>query len=171
MTTKVSKEDFVKETEKRIEVRKTLYEFYENVYLPMLCTKFDGKVYNKRLFTALNKEAKKIHNWLYVSENYGNTILIRMRLYEFNYNDTETLACKCITNADGRISFDATINDKTNAAWIKTYLSDTDEYQYAIDNYEECLKVANEMEEAVKKYNNLPSVFRNNMEKEYVSIY
>ena len=171
MRTMTSKERFVSETKKRIEVRNTLHEFYENVYLPMLCTKFDGKVYNKRLFTALNKEAKKIHDWLYVSENYGNTILIRMRLSEFNYNDTETLVCKCIIDADGRISYDATINDETNAAWIRNYLSNTDEYRKAIDNYEEYLKVANEMEEAVKKYNNLPSIFRKNMEKEYINIY
>lgn len=170
MRTMTSKENFVKETEKRIEVRKTLHEFYENVYLPMLCTKFDGKVYNKRLFTALNTEAKKIHKWLYVAEKYG-CIVFELRLSEFNYNDYESFLCKCLTDENGRISYDATINDETNAAWVKNYLKYTDDYRYAIDNYEECLKVANDMEEAVKKYNHLPSIFRRHMESEYINIY
>lgn len=44
--TNKTKEEFIKEMQQRIEIRKTIMEFVDNVYFPMMATKFDGKVYN-----------------------------------------------------------------------------------------------------------------------------
>ena len=57
--TNKTKEEFIKEMEQRINIRKTLMDFVDNVYFPMMATKFDGKVYNARFINALNEEAKK----------------------------------------------------------------------------------------------------------------
>lgn len=169
MRTRKTKDEFVAEMRKRIEIRNMLNEFYINVYLPMMCTKFDGKVYNKRFLNALNTEAKKIHEWLYVAEKYGE-IVFELRLSNCNYNDYESFMCKCVCK-EGRISYDATINDAMNTAWVENFNKYTEEIQSAIDNYDEYLKIADELEEAVKKYNELPSRFRGNIDIDYMRIY
>ena len=58
--TNKTNEEFVKEMEHRINIRKTIMDFVDNVYFPMMATKFDGKVYNARFINALNEEAKKL---------------------------------------------------------------------------------------------------------------
>ena len=83
-----SKEDFIKEMQQRIKVRKTILEFVDNVYFPMICTKFNGKVYNARFTNVLNEEAKKINELMYVKRGYSNDeIEIQLRLNKWNYND------------------------------------------------------------------------------------
>ena len=57
--TRKSREEFVKEMNTRIAARNIIMEFVENVYFPLMATKFDGKVYNARFINALNDEAKK----------------------------------------------------------------------------------------------------------------
>ena len=170
MVTRKTKDEFVAEMRKRIEIRNMLYEFYINVYLPMMCTKFDGKVYNKRFLNALNTEAKKIHEWLYVAEKYGE-IVFELRLNQYNYNDYEAFMCRCLRTTDGRISYDATINDTLNKAWVENFNKYTEEIQSAIDNYDEYMKIADELSMAVKKYNILPSKFKGNIDTDYMRIY
>ena len=170
MKTRKTKDEFVAEMRKRIEIRNMLYEFYINVYLPMMCTKFDGKVYNKRFLNALNTEAKKIHEWLYVAEKYGE-IVFELRLNQYNYNDYEAFMCRCVRTNDGRISYDATINDTLNKAWVENFNKYTEEIQSAIDNYDEYMKIADELSMAVKKYNILPSKFKGNIDTDYMRIY
>ena len=152
--TRKSKEDFIKEMKQRIEIRKTIMEFVENVYFPMICTKFDGKVYNARFINALNDEAKKINELMYVKRGYSvDEIEIQLRLTQYNYTDYESILLKLKTNEYGRIDYDATINDKLNIAWIGNFKSYIDEYQKSIDNYDEYLGVFAELDKILKKYN------------------
>ena len=159
--TNKTREEFVKEMNQRIEIRKTIMEFVDNVYFPMMATKFDGKVYNVRFLNALNEEAKKISERMYVKKGYSNDeIEIQMRLSDWNYTDYESILLKCKTNAEGRIDYEATINDKLCQAWIANFKSYMDEYQSAIDNYDEYMKVFVELADALEKYNKLPYTFK-----------
>ena len=170
--TRMSKEDFIKEMKQRIEIRKTIMEFVENVYFPMICTKFDGKVYNARFINALNDEAKKINELMYVKRGYSvDEIEIQLRLTRYNYTDYESIFLKLKTNAEGRIDYEATANDKLNIAWIESFKGGIAEYQKSIDNYDEYMKVFVELNEVLEKYNSLPYSFRKNMDTSWMKVY
>lgn len=170
--TKKSKEEFINEMNKRIEIRNTIMEFVENVYFPMMATKFDGKVYNARFINALNEEAKKINELMYVKRGYSmDEIEIQLRLDKWNYNDYESILLKLKTNAEGRIDYEATVNDEMGKKWIESFKSYIDEYQKAIDNYDEYMKVFVELNDALNKYNNLPHSFRGHLETSWMRIY
>lgn len=170
--TNKTREEFVKEMNQRIEIRKTIMEFVDNVYFPMMSTRFEGKVYNVRFLNALNEEAKKISERMYVKKGYSNDeIEIQMRLSDWNYTDYESILLKCKTNAEGRIDYEATINDKLCQSWIANFKSGMDEYQSAIDNYDEYMKVFVELANALEKYNKLPHTFRGHLDKSWMRIY
>ena len=170
--TNKTREEFVKEMNQRIEIRKTIMDFVDNVYFPMMATKFDGKVYNARFLNALNEEAKKISERMYVKKGYSNDeIEIQMRLSDWNYNDYESILLKCNTNAEGRIDYDATINDHYMKAWIESFKSYIEEYQKSIDNYDEYMKVFVELNESLEKYNKLPHTFRGHLDTSWMRIY
>lgn len=170
--TNKTKEEFINEMQQRIEIRKTIMEFVDNVYFPMMATKFDGKVYNARFLNALNEEAKKINERMYVKRGYtADEIEIQLRLSDWNYNDYESILLKCKTNAEGRIDYDATINDTYTKAWVANFKSYMDEYQKAIDNYDEYMEVFVELGNALEKYNKLPHTFRGHLDKSYMRIY
>ncbi len=170
--TRKTKEEFIKEMQKRINMRKTIMDFVDNVYFPMMATKFDGKVYNARFINALNEEAKKISDRMYVNRGSINEdIEISFRMSDWNYNDCETIYLKCKTNAEGRIDYDATINDRSTKAWIDSFKSYMDEYQKAIDNYDEYMKVFVELNESLEKYNELPHTFRGHLDTSWMQIY
>lgn len=170
--TNKTKEEFINEMQQRIEIRKTIMEFVDNVYFPMMATKFDGKVYNARFLNALNEEAKKINERMYVKKGYSaDEIEIQLRLSDWNYNDYESILLKCKTNAEGRIDYDATINDTYTKAWVANFKSYMDEYQKAIDNYDEYMEVFVELGNALEKYNKLPYTFRGHLDKSYMRIY
>ena len=170
--TNKTKEEFINEMQQRIEIRKTIMEFVDNVYFPMMATKFDGKVYNARFLNALNEEAKKISERMYVKKGYSaDEIEIQLRLSDWNYNDYESILLKCKTNAEGRIDYDATINDTYTKAWVANFKSYIDEYQKAIDNYDEYMEVFVQLADALEKYNKLPYTFRGHLDKSYMRIY
>ena len=170
--TNKTKEEFIYEMRKRIEIRKTIMEFVENVYFPMMATKFDGKVYNARFLNALNEEAKKINELMYVKKGYSaDEIEIQLRLTQWNYNDYESILLKCKTDEEGRIDYNATINDKLCQTWIANFKSYMDEYQSAIDNYDEYMKVFAKLANALDKYNKLPHSFRGHLDKSWMRIY
>lgn len=172
MRTKMSKEDFIKETEKRIAARKQLVEFYENVYLPMLCLKFNGKVYNIRFIKALREEAAKVSDLIYISEmKNNNTIELSIRIDRWNYTDTETLYVKCCLNEEGRMDYDASVNDVMGKTWFANFNEYTEEYQTAIDRYDEFMAVADALDSAIRVYNDLPYPFRGNVNKGYLYIH
>ena len=170
--TKVTKEEFIDKTKRRIEARNTIMEFVDNVFFPMMATKFDGKVLNVRFVKALSEEAKKINEQMRVREGYNRgEIEIRLLLDKWNYNDCESIVLRCITNENNRIDYEASVNDKMNNAWIANFKENTEDHQKAIDNYDEYMKVAVALNDAVDKYNNLPYVFRRGINKDYVNIY
>ena len=169
--TNKTKEEFVKEMQQRIEIRKTIMEFVDNVYFPMMATKFDGKVYNARFLNALNEEAKKISKRMYVKKGYSaDEIEIWLYLSDCNYTDYESILLKCKTNAEGRIDYDATINDKLCQTWIANFKSYMEEYQKAIDNYDDYMKVFVELVNALDNYDKLPYTFRGHLDKTWLMI-
>lgn len=169
--TNKTKEEFIKEMEQRIEIRKTIMDFVDNVYFPMMATKFDGKVNNARFINALNEEAKKINERMYVKRGYSNDeIEVQLRLSQWNYNDYESILLKCKTN-EGRINYTATINDQQLMDWIESFKSYIEEYQKCIDNYDEYMKVFVELGNALEKYNKLPHSFRGHLDKTWMRIY
>lgn len=168
METNKTKEQFIQDCEMRIEHCNTLVKFYNEVYLPTL-QKFDGKVYNKRFINALQTEAQKMNKMMSVyDEEYH--IIISLQNYKFNYKDCENLYVGC-KKVDGRIDYQATINDATFKAWVDNFKLYTLEYQNAIDNYDDYMVVANAMEQAVKAYNSLPSPFKGNCDKRFIYIH
>lgn len=170
--TNKTREEFTKEMNQRIEIRKTIMDFVDNVYFPMMATKFDGKVYNARFINALNEEARKVSDRMYVKRGYGNDeIEIQMRLTQWNYTDYESILLKCKTNAEGRIDYDATVNDQYTKAWIESFKSCIEEYQKSIDNYDEYMKVFAELGEALDRYNKLPHSFRGHLDTSWMRIY
>lgn len=163
MRTNKEKEAFINEMKKRIEIRNTILSFYENVYLPLMCTKFDGKVYNKRFVNALNDEAKKIDPLMSVKGLEYDHIEICLRLNQWNYNDYESMYVPCVLANGGRIDYEATVNNEIGKAWVKNFILYRDEYQQTIDHYDEYMEKANELEKMIKEYNKLPHPFRGNI--------
>lgn len=172
--TKKSKEEFIEVTKKRIEARKAILEFVENVYFPMMCTKFDGKVKNVRFIKALTEEANKINDWFYIKQCYcPNEIEIQLRISKWNYNDYESILLKCNTNAEGRIDYDATVNDKLGNQWIDSFKKWIEVYQDSIDHYDEYMAEFEKAAQIISKVNELPHPFRENIDKTsfYLRIY
>ena len=107
-----------------------------------------------------------------VKQGYSHDeIEIQLRLSKWNYNDYESILLKCKTNNEGRIDYEATINDTYTKAWIENFKTYMGEYQKAIDNYDEYMKVFVELSEALDNYNKLPHTFRTNLDTSWMRIY
>lgn len=166
-----TKEEFVKEIQERISISKNLLDVYNNIYLPTL-KEFDGKVYNIRFIKALRAKVEN-NKRIYISERdeYDDMIEIRQRISDFNYTDYENLCVKCLTNEENRIDYNATLEDKYHNIWLKNFKEYFEEYQNAIDNYDAYMEQANQLAKTINDYNNLPSPFRQNVEKTWLNIY
>lgn len=165
-----TKDEFVKQMNERISISKNLLDVYNNIYLPTL-KEFDGKVYNIRFIKALRAKVEN-NKRIYISERkYDDMIEIRQRISDFNYTDYENLCVKCLTNEEGRIDYNATLEDKYHNIWLKNFKDYFEEYQNVIDNYDAYMEQANQLANAINAYNNLPSPFRQNVEKTWLNIY
>ena len=165
-----TKDEFVKEIQERISISKNLLDVYNNIYLPTL-KEFDGKVYNIRFIKALRAKVEN-NKRIYISERkYDDMIEIRQRMSDFNYTDYENLCVKCLTNEEGRIDYNATLEDKYHNIWLKNFKDYTEEYQNVIDNYDAYMEQVNQLAKTINEYNNLPSPFRQNIEKFTLNIY
>ena len=165
-----TKDEFVKEIQERISISKNLLDVYNNIYLPTL-KEFDGKVYNIRFIKALRAKVEN-NKRIYISERkYDDMIEIRQRISDFNYTDYENLCVKCLTNEENRIDYNATLKDKYHNIWLKNFKEYFEEYQNVIDNYDAYMEQANQLADAINAYNNLPSPFRQNVEKTWLNIY
>ena len=165
-----TKDEFVKEMNERISISKSLLDVYNNIYLPTL-KEFDGKVYNIRFIKALRAKVEN-NKRIYISERkYDDMIEIRQRTSDFNYTDYENLCVKCLTNEENRIDYNATLEDKYHNIWLKNFKDYFEEYQNAIDNYDAYMEQAHQLADAINEYNNLPSPFRQNIEKFTLNIY
>lgn len=165
-----TKDEFVKEIQERISISKNLLDVYNNIYLPTL-KEFDGKVYNIRFIKALRAKVEN-NKRIYISEKeYDDMIEIRQRISDFNYTDYENLCVKCLTNEENRIDYNATLEDKYHNIWLKNFKEYFEEYQNVIDNYDAYMEQANQLAKTINDYNNLPSPFRQNVEKTWLNIY
>lgn len=166
-----TKEEFVKEIQERISISKNLLDVYNNIYLPTL-KEFDGKVYNIRFIKALRAKVEN-NKRIYISERdeYDDMIEIRQRISDFNYTVYENLCVKCLTNEENRIDYNATLEDKYHNIWLKNFKEYFEEYQNVIDNYDAYMEQANQLAKTINDYNNLPSPFRQNVEKTWLNIY
>lgn len=165
-----TKEEFVKEIQERISISKNLLEVYNNIYLPTL-KEFDGKVYNIRFIKALRAKVENNKRISISEREYDDMIEIRQRISDFNYTDYENLCVKCLTNEENRIDYNATLEDKYHNIWLKNFKDYFEEYQNAIDNYDAYMEQANQLAKTINDYNNLPSPFRQNVEKTWLNIY
>lgn len=170
MRTKNTKEEFINETKKRIEMRETLCDYYYNIYLPTL-KKFNGKVYNIRFIKALRESVAENKLFSISERQYNEGIEIKLMRHEWSYVDYETLYVKCNLNNEGRIDYEATINDELNTAWVRNFKESINGYQQSIDKYDEYMKVAEKLEQTLDEYNKLPHIFRNNLETQWMRIY
>ena len=165
-----TKDEFVKEIQERISISKNLLDVYNNIYLPTL-KEFDGKVYNIRFIKALRAKVEN-NKRIYISERkYDDMIEIRQRMSDFNYTDYENLCVKCLTNEESRIDYNATLEDKYHNIWLKNFKDYIGEYQNVIDNYDAYMEQVNQLAKTINDYNNLPSPFRQNIEKFTLNIY
>ena len=165
-----TKDEFVKEIQERISISKNLLDVYNNIYLPTL-KEFDGKVYNIRFIKALRAKVEN-NKRIYISEKkYDDMIEIRQRISDFNYTDYENLCVKCLTNEENRIDYTATLEDKYHNIWLKNFKDYIEEYQNVIDNYDAYMEQVNQLAKTINDYNNLPSPFRQNIEKFTLNIY
>ena len=98
-------------------------------------------------------------------------IEIRQRTSDFNYTDYENLCVKFLTNEECRIDYNATLEDKYHNISLKNFKEYFEEYQNAIDNYDAYMEQAYKLADAINDYNNLPSSFRQNIEKYTLNIY
>lgn len=169
MNTKLTKESFIASMGKRIQMRDTLIDFYKDSYLPIL-KKFDGKVYNIRFIKALRAEAENTNKLIYVKEMENNSIEIQLRTSQFSYNDYESIFVRCDTR-EHRLSYEDTINDKTNEAWIENFNKYTQEHYDAIEHYDEYMEKTNELVKVLNEYNKLPHIFRDNLDTNWMRIY
>lgn len=171
MRTKKNKEQFIEEMKKRINLREQLNSFYNDIYIPTL-QKFDGKVYNIRFIKALREQAQKLNNLMLIKElDNKNAIEIQIRYNQYNYNDYEALWAKLVLTKEGRISYELSINDELGKKWIANFNEYQNEYQRAIDNYDQYMAIADQLEKALNVYNNLPHTFRNNLNTQWMLIY
>ena len=70
-----------------------------------------------------------------------------------------------------RISYELSINDDLGKKWIASFNEYQNEYQRAIDNYDQYMAIADQLEKALNVYNNLPHTFRNNLNTQWMLIY
>ena len=170
MDVKKSKEQFIADVQRHIEMRNKLEQFYNDIYLPTLA-KFNGKVYNIRFIKALREQAEKFDTLISVRERKSNgwdgskgEIEVCMHATPYTYIDTESIYLPCNLNA-GRIDENASALD---TARLENWRKYSAEYQATIDDYDEFMRVAEETEKAVERYNALPYMFRDNLHKLYI---
>ena len=171
MRTNKNKEQFIEEMKQRINLREQLNSFYNEIFLPTL-QKFDGKVYNVRFIKALREQADKCNKLMWIKElDYNKGIEIQLRHHQYNYNDYESLWVKLVLTNEGRISYELTINDEIGKKWLENFNEYKNEYQMAIDNYDQYMTIAEQLEKALQTYNKLPHSFRNNLDTQWMHIY
>lgn len=161
LRTKRNKEEFTSRMNETIQLRNLLVEFFNKVYRPMLGKKFNGKVLNKRLITALNKAGETMPTRIVCHFNDSQTeIYFEVMHKGYNYRDVESLLTKVITDDEGRIMAHESLNHKYTLAWLKNFKKGTKQCAKCIDNYDEYLKFTKRMHNLIQEYGSLPSPFR-----------
>ena len=174
-------EQFEERIRRQNKSQEELLAAYEKVFLPLL-KKWDGKVYNKRFRTAIEEglEAQgygKLSK-IYVSEEsqHHNEVTLVLKQYPVpgNYNDAERVYIQLIVKyVDGnyRISEADTISNERGQAWLNNARENITERKKAVKNYKKYMKQAEQLQAAIKAYNELPHCFRENIVKYQFTVY
>ena len=160
MRLELNKEDFLQRVQDEAQRRNDLLNFYENVFLPML-DKFNGKVYNIRFIKALREACQDDLMW--VRELEYDEIRVDKRSAKFNYSDCESIYMRLILNEDGRIDKEASLSDKLGQSRLNSFKEYTKELSNIADNYDEYMKVCENLKNALSQYKDLPYRFRQNV--------
>lgn len=166
MTPNKTKEEFIAYTRQRIGMREQVLKGYNNVVLPAI-KKFDGKVLNKRFWDYLNAELAKVSRCyqVFTGTYVQHAYELRYKAQEFDYNDFEAIRFIVFTDDNKRI--DATKSAEMTAKWLEGFDEGTTARQESVDNYDEYMKIATALDNAVKAYNALPFPFRRNFDNNY----
>lgn len=160
MRTHKTQENHILRLNQEIDILKELLEFHKNVYLPTL-QKFDGKVYNKRFVNALKEQVT--NNLMLIRDKDYNEIVIELRLATFSYNESKQMYCKVILNNEGRIDYNATINNDLAQKWVENISTQITEIKGVINNYNEYMEFTKQFQEQINKFAELPYQFRENI--------
>lgn len=158
MRTNQNQNKFVADVLSKIERRQSLYEYYNDVFLPTL-KKFDGKVYNIRFIKALRENASEL---MYVRELENDHIVVECRKSKFSYTDYESIYIM-VKLKGGRIDHELSITDELGKKWVENFLSYTEDLRMCVTNYDEYIKVAEKVRDAIEEYAKLPLQFRENI--------
>lgn len=181
VSTNMTYEQFEDRIRRQNKSQEELLKAYEKVFLPLL-KKWDGKVYNKRFRTAIEQELEaqgygKLSK-IYVSEESQNheevTLVLKQHVMPGNYNDIERVYIQLIVKyVDGnyRISEADTISNERGQAWLNNARENITERKKAVKNYKKYMKQAEQLQAAIKAYNELPHCFRENIIKYHFTIY
>lgn len=166
MTPNKTKEEFIAYTRQRIGMREQVLKGYNNVVSAAI-KKFDGKVLNKRFWDYLNAELAKVSRCyqVFTGTYVQHAYELRYKVQEFDYNDFEAIRFIVFTNDNKRI--DATKSAEMTAKWLEGFDEGTTARQESVDNYDEYMKIATALDNAVKAYNTLPFPFRRNFDNNY----
>lgn len=187
MKQREEKQVFIKTLQKELKNREALRQFFNTTFKDIL-RRFDGKVYNKRFDTALNEALKAVSPMMYAKcdiknrnrySNFPDNNLLEVVLYvrnsEHNYNDTEAFYTNVVLSSDLnynlRIDADKSQMEKYTAVWAENFDKETETRKEIIKNYNKLMKISEQMEKAVKAYNDLPHRFRQNIDLCYLRIY
>ena len=175
MRQKVEKPVFINRVKNEIECRELLAQFFNTSYKDIL-SKFNGKVFNKRVINAIETELKKLHSRGFIAagdfsagdpySNYKNSyynITIGVYSDRYNYVDKETITTKILLTDAGRVDYEKTVGEKYVNIWLENFCEYTDEARDAIANYDKYFEVAKAVESAINNYKNLPFRFRQNI--------
>jgi hypothetical protein len=160
MKLQLNKEDFLQRVQYDVQRRNELLNFYENVFLPMLDIS-NGKVYNIRFIKALRNACQDELMWVRELEN--NEIRVDKRSAKFNYSDYESIYMRLILNEDGRIDKEASLSDRLGQSRLSSFKEYTKELSNIADNYDEYMKVCENLKNALSQYKDLPYRFRQNV--------
>lgn len=160
MRVKLTKSEFCAKMQKRIELRENLSQIRNGLFVELL-NKFNGKVYNVRFRKALEEAIN--NNLIYVSEGSSiSTIKIVGRIDRYNYSETEEIYINLVLN-NGRIDAAATLAEQYTVIWADSFAKYTEEIRRAVEQYDEIIKAAQEIEDAIKRYSLLPHPARENI--------
>ena len=154
-----SKQNFIAQVEREIEVRENLISWYEQVFLPTL-KKFDGKVYSKRFITALDNQKEDLMSIRPLEYDH---IVIEGYHRKMNYVDRECLYAMVKLDNEGRIDYNTSINDGIGKKWIEGFIQTTEELKQAIEKYDEYIKIAKDLANKLEEYSKLNYRFRKNI--------
>jgi len=181
VSTNMTYEQFEERVFRQNKSQEELLQAYEKVFLPLL-KKWDGKVYNKRFRTVIEDQLKaqgygKLSK-IYVSEEsrYHEevTLVLKQYLMPGNLNNCEVLYIQLIVKYDNgnyRISEADTISSKRGQAWLNNARENIAERKKAVKNWKKYMKQAEQLQTAIKAYNELPHCFRENIIKYHFTVY